>query len=214
MQAAAPAARLGQPRSDADAAFVERFDSRMRVPIIVSPLLPLVVVPQSGGWFPALIGVLTRRLFGRLGRVAAVALGVTFVGSVVAYHAEHPVNSEFATFGDALWWGFVTLTTVGYGDVVPKTPTGRWAGVAIMVTGIAVLGLLSGTLASFFRLDPGDTASNTVNAVEDQGADAADEPKPLENVMATLADEVASLRRQIEVLTERIQSGHQADQPP
>jgi voltage-gated potassium channel len=46
----------------------------------------------------------------------------------------------------------VTITTVGYGDIVPKTTTGRWAAVVIMVTGIAVLGVLAGSLASFFRL--------------------------------------------------------------
>jgi len=44
-----------------------------------------------------------RRLFERLGGVAVVAVGVVVVGSLVAYHAEHPVNPEFATVGDALW---------------------------------------------------------------------------------------------------------------
>ena len=99
-----------------------------------------------------------KRLFERLGRVAAVALGVVFVGAAIAYYAEHPTNPEFATFGDALWWGIVTLTTVGYGDIVPKTTAGRWAGVMIMVTGIAVVGLLAGSLASFFRFDGAETA--------------------------------------------------------
>jgi voltage-gated potassium channel len=273
--------RPGQPRSDTDAAFVERFDARMRIPIIVSALLPLVVVPVSGGWFAAVVGVLTwlvflvdyvvharrldhygrtgygrfdltivvftapwfllpvaqagrfvvilrlarlgrivmashngRHLFQRLGRVAAVAAGVTFVGSLVAYHAEHPVNPEFATVGDALWWGVVTLTTVGYGDVVPKTPTGRWAAVAIMFTGIAVLGLLSGSLASFFRLDRSDGTSNDDAVLEDTGAATDGGPEPIENVMATLADEVASLRRQVEALTERIRDARTPDEPP
>jgi voltage-gated potassium channel len=83
------------------------------------------------------------------------ASGVVVLGSLVAYHAEHPTNPGFATIGDAFWWGIVTLTTVGYGDVVPTTTTGRWAAVTIMITGIAVLGLLAGSLASFFRLGTG-----------------------------------------------------------
>ena len=41
----------------------------------------------------------------------------------MAYYAEHPTNREFATVGDALWWGIVTLTTVGYGDIVPQWST-------------------------------------------------------------------------------------------
>jgi voltage-gated potassium channel len=281
-----PGPRRGEPRSESDAAFVQRFDRLMRWPLIVAAVLPLIVVPESGGWFADLVGVLTwivflvdyvvharrlnhygrtrigrfdlvivvvtapwfllpgaqagrfvvllrlarlgrivfasrgaRRLLQRLGRVAAVALGVTLVSSLVAYHAEHPVNSEFKTFGDALWWGIVTLTTVGYGDIVPQTPTGRWAAVAIMLTGIAVLGVLAGSLASFFRLDSGgatsngDTTSDADGAVQGQVAVPAEEPESFEHVMATMADEVASLRRQIEVLTERIGVGD-GDQPP
>ena len=71
--------------------------------------------------------------------------------SWMAYVAEHPTNPEFATFGDSLWWGIVTLTTVGYGDIVPETQKGRLAGVFLMLTGVATLGVISGTLASAFR---------------------------------------------------------------
>ena len=65
-----------------------------------------------------------RRLFERLGRVALVAAAAVVLGAATAYRAEHPTNPGFATFGDALWWGIVTLTTVGYGDIVPKTTAG------------------------------------------------------------------------------------------
>jgi len=138
----------------------------------------------------------SRRLFERLGRVAAVAGGVTIVGSLVAYYAEHPTNPEFATVGDSLWWGIVTLTTVGYGDIVPKTSTGRWAGVMIMVTGIAVLGLLSGSLASFFRIDDSGKADATPGS----------EPQPdsSDTVVAALTAEVAALRRQVETLISQL----------
>ena len=65
----------------------------------------------------------------------------------------------------------MTLTTVGYGDIVPKTTAGRLAGVAIMFTGIAVLGVLAGSLSALFRLD-GSTAGAS-DAM--QGVDAGDE---------------------------------------
>ena len=93
-----------------------------------------------------------RRLFQRLGAVALVAVGVVFVGAAVGYRAEHATNPGFKTFGDALWWAIVTLTTVGYGDIVPKTTAGRVDGVMIMIAGVSVLGLLAGSMASFFGL--------------------------------------------------------------
>ena len=79
------------------------------------------------------------------------ALAMLLFGSWMAYVAEHPTNPEFADYGDSLWWGIVTLTTVGYGDIVPETTKGRTAAVFLMLTGIATLGVISGTLASMFR---------------------------------------------------------------
>jgi voltage-gated potassium channel len=127
------------------------------------------------------------------------------VGSLVAYYAEHPTNPEFATVGDSLWWGIVTLTTVGYGDIVPKTPTGRWAGVTIMVTGIAVLGLLSGSLASFFRLDEGDGT--------DGEPDTGAETDNAEVALTALVNEVSALRRQLEALSDRLTADGDASEP-
>jgi voltage-gated potassium channel len=145
-----------------------------------------------------------RRLVDRLGRVVVIALGVLVVATAVAYYAEHPTNPGFATYEDSLWWGIVTLTTVGYGDIVPETNTGRWAGVAIMITGVAVLGVLAGSLASFFRLDAGKT----------QTAGGSDEPEPTvaaapaasaEPASYTdLVGEVARLRDQIAELADRM----------
>jgi len=132
-----------------------------------------------------------RRLFERLGRVAIVATLVLVLGSAVAYHAEHPTNPGFATFGDAIWWGIVTLTTVGYGDIVPKTTAGRAAGVMIMLTGIAVLGLLAGSLASFFRLEPKTNEAGDVVESGDEGINA-------------ITAELALVRAQLAHLTQQI----------
>jgi voltage-gated potassium channel len=64
------------------------------------------------------------------------------------------------SIGDALWWAAVTATTVGYGDVSPITPEGRLIAVALMITGIGVIGVFTATVASFlFEQAPGtDTA--------------------------------------------------------
>ncbi|WP_155371380.1 potassium channel family protein [Catellatospora vulcania] len=140
-----------------------------------------------------------RRLFARLGRVAIIALAVLFVGGAMAYYAEHPTNPEFATFGDAIWWATVTLTTVGYGDIVPITTAGRIDGTAVMFMGVALLGLLAGSLASFFGLEP-----------EDAGPDPGTPNEPVLAELALLRAEVkelAGLREQLAVLTRHLAPG-------
>jgi voltage-gated potassium channel len=57
---------------------------------------------------------------------------------------------DFHTLGDALWWALVTLSTVGYGDVVPHTAWGRVVGTAVIVTGVTFLSVLTATITSIF----------------------------------------------------------------
>ena len=58
-----PERRPGQPRSDRDAAFLKRYDTWMQVPIIVSAVLPLVIVPSNDGWVGTVVGVVTWLVF-------------------------------------------------------------------------------------------------------------------------------------------------------
>lgn len=57
---------------------------------------------------------------------------------------------EGFSFKDSLWWSIVTLTTVGYGDIVPKTGIGRLIASVVMLTGIGFLGALTGTISTYF----------------------------------------------------------------
>jgi voltage-gated potassium channel len=76
-------------------------------------------------------------------------LGVMVICSIGLYIAENGVNAAVATPFDALWWGIVTLTTVGYGDVVPKTPEGKMAASVLMLIGIGLFSTITATIASY-----------------------------------------------------------------
>jgi len=86
--------------------------------------------------------------------VLVLFLLVLFLGSVAEYALEH--DEQPATFGTipaALWWAVVTLTTTGYGDVVPITPLGRLVAACVMISGLGVFGLWTGILATGFAAE-------------------------------------------------------------
>jgi voltage-gated potassium channel len=91
---------------------------------------------------------------GPLLSVLVIFLMVLFLASVAVYFLERDVQP--ATFGSvpaALWWAVVTLTTVGYGDVVPITPVGRLVAAVVMICGLGVFGLWTGILATGFAAE-------------------------------------------------------------
>lgn len=80
----------------------------------------------------------------------AFAGSVAFVSMLIAANALHVVEPETApTVGAAMWWAMTTVTTVGYGDVVPQTPQGRSIGVLLMLVGVAAMAAFTAGLASF-----------------------------------------------------------------
>ena len=78
-----------------------------------------------------------------------VIIGLLAVSMFGAYIFEVGVNQGFKNLWDTLWWTIVTLTTVGYGDKYPITVGGKLVGIAMMVLGIAVVGMVTGRIASF-----------------------------------------------------------------
>ncbi len=75
-------------------------------------------------------------------------------GAVLGYLAErHAQPGVFTSVGTALWWAITTLTTTGYGDMVPITPLGRMVGGAVMIGGLGTISLLAGILATGFAAE-------------------------------------------------------------
>ena len=86
-------------------------------------------------------------------RIAMYVVSVTTLlltmASLAVLDAERgQPGATISDFGDAVWWSFTTITTVGYGDEYPVTATGRVIAVALMISGIALLGVVTASLAT------------------------------------------------------------------
>jgi voltage-gated potassium channel len=146
-----------------------------------------------------LLSVLHRTLGDSLrGRVVTYVAGsaamLVFVGALAVLDVEQSApDAKILTFGDALWWAMTTITTVGYGDMYPVTPIGRMVAAALMMSGIAVLGVVTASIASWLVQRVEDTAETTADAMEE----------PIREEVADLVAEITSLRREIAELKEQ-----------
>ena len=140
--------------------------------VVAAPFIrPLLIVRVFLFGSRALLG--TRRLL-NVDFLLVYALGMVVIAATVVTTAERG-HDTIDTFPDALWWSIVTVTTVGYGDMTPVTPTGRAMAAFLMLTGIGLFGGLTANLAS--------AMVRSENDVEDN--------------VKTLLSEVRALRRQV-----------------
>lgn len=76
---------------------------------------------------------------------------LVIVAASLMYGVEHDAQPEnFGSIGESLWWSVVTMTTVGYGDVTPITPMGRFLAAIVMLLGVGIVALPAGILAARF----------------------------------------------------------------
>jgi voltage-gated potassium channel len=119
---------------------------------LLAAFWPLKVVPGIPG-----LRQLRRVLVlesGPLLSVLVIFLMVLFLASVALYFLERDVQpAGFGSVAAALWWAVATLTTTGYGDVVPITPLGRVVAAVVMICGLGVFGLWTGILATGFAAE-------------------------------------------------------------
>jgi len=158
-----------------------------------------------------------KHLGNQLGSAALYALGLILACSILAKALN---ESQFPTWGDAVWWGFVTFTTVGYGDFYPTDAGGRIVAVVLMLGGVAFLGTLAGTLSAFFDAgsdgkepeydDEGNLIAAEAAPDEDDAASSSDVAAARDAAhadTAALTAEVAALREAVAALTARLDDG-------
>lgn len=94
--------------------------------------------------------IFRNRVRGTFTSVAILAVLMVIFSSVAILQVEDDPNSNIKTAEDALWWAYVTITTVGYGDKYPVTTEGRIIAVFLMTTGVGLFGTFTGFVASWF----------------------------------------------------------------
>ena len=94
--------------------------------------------------------VFRKRTEAAFATVAMISLLMLISGSVAILQVEQELTSNIKTAEDALWWAFVTITSVGYGDKYPVTSEGRNVAAFLMVRGVSRFGSFTGYIASWF----------------------------------------------------------------
>lgn len=158
----------------------------------------------------AVLNVLNRQVRGDFrGRVGVYVVGATalisFAASLAVLDAErsHP-DASITNFQDALWWSITTISTVGYGDRYPVTGQGRLVAVSLMVAGIALLGTVTASIASWFveKIREADVAAaeEVEEAVEQAAEEMADSERATRAELTEVLAELRLLRGRLDRL--------------
>ncbi len=116
---------------------------------------------------------------------AGIAVLVGFVATLID-------RQDFPTFGDGIWWAIVTLGTVGYGDIVPTTPWGRFLGGIVIIVGVTFISFLTATVTSYFV-----STEQDIEQAKDRELRAASDAQTLE-ILARLEARLASIEGKLE----------------
>lgn len=151
--------------------------------------------------------MLTRRLAqSTLLFTLVIALFLIFTISWIVLQAEQNApGANIKTYHDAVWWAFVTITTVGYGDYYPVTGIGQSMAIILMFFGIGIIGVLSSYLATTFlslqsRRKKGEIAGDKENDEDNNDDEENDEndTSNLEAELAAMKEELAAIKQLLE----------------
>jgi voltage-gated potassium channel len=123
--------------------------------VMVLRVLRLARLAKISRFIPAfdVLGATLSRAGQQLFTTLAMAMALVYISAVLLYFVEGVGGQQqesFASIPRAIWWAIATLTTVGYGDVYPVTPLGRFFASVIAIAGIGMVALPAGVFASAF----------------------------------------------------------------
>ena len=126
---------------------------RLGLAAAILPLLGVFVLSSRLRGVPGFRGNGGNALRSRTAaRVGGFALLFVYVIGLTEFAIErHAPHATIVTFGDAIWWAFVTVATVGYGDVAPVTPLGRILAIVLMAGGLIIIGTASALIVSYLQ---------------------------------------------------------------
>ncbi|HTX61422.1 MAG TPA: ion channel [Methanobacterium sp.] len=146
----------------------------------------------------------------RLVYALAIFILVLFICSFIFYGAEHNVNPEVANYEDSLWFVLQTITTVGYGDIIPVTGVGRVMGVISMLSALALTSIIT-SVATFsliekFRKGTEELTTRTKEQVDTLEEKMDDIHKDLNDIrednISKIGEEVKELRADLNEIKE------------
>lgn len=105
--------------------------------------------------------IFQNRAQGAFTSVAILAVLLIIFSAIGILQVEKDPNSNIKTAEDALWWAYVTITTVGYGDKYPVTTEGRLIAVVLMTGGVGLFGTFTAYVASWFVINPTSKEEST-----------------------------------------------------
>lgn len=139
---------------------------------------------------------IVRTTIDRLGRPTVVLVATLLIGSFVVYRSE-PASTGFRDYGDAVWFGIVSVTTVGYGELSATTTESRVASVVMILVGLMFLGTVLATATSALQ------GRSKAGEVIDAALDTVTHPSALAAEISALRSEVRELHSLVERLTGR-----------
>jgi len=102
--------------------------------------------------------IFANRAKGAFNSVVVLAVMLLLFSSIAILQVETDPNSNIKTAEDAIWWAYVTITTVGYGDRFPVTTEGRVLAAVLMTAGVGLFGTFTAFVASWFAEGRKDSA--------------------------------------------------------